>query len=321
MNRLLLFNENAANASPQHLSHLLSALGEGTVACPVHRTLRAAELMRQLPNDGRVILSGGDGSLNRYLPALVERQLPVLIVPVGTVNDVADSLGLNRNPDLALDFLRSGPVHRMDVLHVGKRQVLAYAATGLGARTDHVSAVSRRWTLWLRRRKPSFVAPINALSALALHRRLTRSIEVVSLSGADPVVLFRGECSGIVASNLRHLNGQVRVHPCSRDDDGIFELLILLPTDRLRLVRLVADPGKATSLEDFEGRLAVQRGSHFVVRSLDGVPLHYSGDGEYFGESLEISVRVLAGALPVIVGSPEGVKEPGAVATSGLPHG
>ena len=41
-----------------------------------------------------VILFGGDGTIHRHLPQLVELQLPVLIVPRGSGNDFARALNL-----------------------------------------------------------------------------------------------------------------------------------------------------------------------------------------------------------------------------------
>ena len=43
-----------------------------------------------------VVLVGGDGSFNRWLPALLARQLRVGLLPLGSGNDLARALGLNR---------------------------------------------------------------------------------------------------------------------------------------------------------------------------------------------------------------------------------
>jgi len=46
-----------------------------------------------------ILIFGGDGTIHRHLPALVQLQLPVLIVPAGSGNDFARSLNLRSTQD------------------------------------------------------------------------------------------------------------------------------------------------------------------------------------------------------------------------------
>src|SRR5690348_310725 len=46
-----------------------------------------------------VLLFGGDGTIHRHLGHLVKLGLPVLVVPAGSGNDFATSLGLKRVRD------------------------------------------------------------------------------------------------------------------------------------------------------------------------------------------------------------------------------
>jgi diacylglycerol kinase (ATP) len=46
-----------------------------------------------------ILIFGGDGTVHRYLPDLVRLQLPVLVIPCGSGNDFARSLGLRRTRD------------------------------------------------------------------------------------------------------------------------------------------------------------------------------------------------------------------------------
>src|SRR5581483_4804229 len=48
---------------------------------------------------GAILLFGGDGTIHRHLGQLVRLGLPVLIVPAGSGNDFASSLGLKRVRD------------------------------------------------------------------------------------------------------------------------------------------------------------------------------------------------------------------------------
>src|ERR1700751_4964818 len=46
-----------------------------------------------------ILLFGGDGTIHRHLGQLVKLKVPVLVVPAGSGNDFASSLGLRRIRD------------------------------------------------------------------------------------------------------------------------------------------------------------------------------------------------------------------------------
>ena len=57
----------------------------------------ALDILMREPPGSRVVLVGGDGSFNRWLPALLARQLTAGLVPLGSGNDLARALGLKRH--------------------------------------------------------------------------------------------------------------------------------------------------------------------------------------------------------------------------------
>ena len=54
----------------------------------------ALSLLRSLPPGSRVLAFGGDGTVNRWLPALLERGHMLGLVPMGSGNDLARALGV-----------------------------------------------------------------------------------------------------------------------------------------------------------------------------------------------------------------------------------
>src|SRR5438034_11511713 len=45
------------------------------------------------------LIFGGDGTLNRFLPELIEKQIPFVIVPCGSGNDFAREIGIRTHAD------------------------------------------------------------------------------------------------------------------------------------------------------------------------------------------------------------------------------
>jgi len=80
-------------------------LGLGSTAKDLHpfQAARSAEWCVGMPASGDqtdlILLFGGDGTVHHYLGQLVKLGLPVLVVPAGSGNDFACSMGLRRVRD------------------------------------------------------------------------------------------------------------------------------------------------------------------------------------------------------------------------------
>src|SRR5215213_1696247 len=62
-----------------------------------------------------VLVVGGDGALNRALPGALGSDLPVGMLPRGTVNVWAREIGLPPRPEDAIAALAAGETRRVDV--------------------------------------------------------------------------------------------------------------------------------------------------------------------------------------------------------------
>jgi hypothetical protein len=56
----------------------------------------AALFLHQLPSTSRVLVDGGGGTVNRLLASVISNSLQLALMPLGSGNDLARSLGLNR---------------------------------------------------------------------------------------------------------------------------------------------------------------------------------------------------------------------------------
>ncbi|GMA78261.1 hypothetical protein GCM10025880_46780 [Methylorubrum aminovorans] len=80
-----------------------------------------------------VILGGGDGTMNAAAPALVETKLPFGILPLGTANDLARSLGLPLEPEAAAGLIPTAPEKAIDLGWVNGHYYFNVASVGFSA--------------------------------------------------------------------------------------------------------------------------------------------------------------------------------------------
>jgi diacylglycerol kinase (ATP) len=81
-----------------------------------------------------VIMGGGDGTLNSALEGLVKTKLPLGILPLGTANDLAKTLGIANSLPEACEHIARGDRRRIDVGMVNGKYFFNEAGCGMSAR-------------------------------------------------------------------------------------------------------------------------------------------------------------------------------------------
>src|SRR5690606_33748876 len=94
---LFLGNRRARKVATQ-LDQAIAWLQEAGLEL-VQKPMRRPQDVQQLIRDHRdavdlVIIGGGDGTLNTAIEALLETQLPLGVLPLGTANDLAHTLDI-----------------------------------------------------------------------------------------------------------------------------------------------------------------------------------------------------------------------------------
>ncbi len=94
-----------------------------------------------------VIVGGGDGTLNAAVDGLVETQLPMGILPLGTANDLARTLGIPNSLPEACKIIANGEVRRIDLGWVNGKHFFNVASLGLSVKITQrlTKEVKRRW--------------------------------------------------------------------------------------------------------------------------------------------------------------------------------
>ena len=159
-------------------------------------------------------VSGGDGTINEVVNGFGENEnAPILgIIPSGTVNDVAHSLGISKNLKKAVKNLVEGVVFEHDIFKVNDRYGIYVCCTGLFSKTSYDTARYSK----------------KHLGKLAYFFRGVK--EVVSTKPTKLELVLNGErikkdCTMLLIFNSRSTAG-FNVNKRAKLDDGIVEILI-----------------------------------------------------------------------------------------------
>src|SRR5216684_5578953 len=123
--------------------------------CSEHSDIQIQASLDDSKRPGTVLIFGGDGTAHRHLPQLYQYKIPALMVPKGSGNDFAKSLGIF-NVRAALQAWRKfcvdgANVRDIDlgVIHKDGTEILFCCVAGAGLDSDANSRANRMPT-WLR---------------------------------------------------------------------------------------------------------------------------------------------------------------------------
>lgn len=124
--------------------HQLNILNKDDLDCPEERV--DGFLLKYSSAADLVIVGGGDGSLRAALPGLLKTGLPVLYLPIGTLNNLARTLNLPAQIEDAMNLIL---VHKVKEVEIATANDIPFhSVIGLGLSTQinrFVRSDLKRW--------------------------------------------------------------------------------------------------------------------------------------------------------------------------------
>ncbi|MEH1806023.1 lipid kinase [Nostoc sp.] len=214
---LLLVNRHARQGQKglseaiQYLKTLEFDLIEESTEDPQHL---AEVILRYKYQVDLVIIGGGDGTLNAAVDALIETQLPLGILPLGTANDLARTLGIPNSLNEACKIIGDGHLQRIDLGCVNGKHFFNVASMGLSVK------ITQRLTKEVKRRWGVFAYAATALQVLLEARPFTAEI---AINGE----LVHVKTVQIAVGNGRYYGGGMAVADDATIDDQRLDLYSL----------------------------------------------------------------------------------------------
>ncbi len=247
----------------------------------------AAEIARRAGVCDIVVVAGGDGTLNLAAPALLRAARPLGILPTGTANDLARTLGLPLVPEEAVEVILGGRPVPIDLGRVNGRPFFNVASIGLAAQVVrfHRGPRKRHWRL--------FSYPLSLYDGFRQTRAFTAKV-------ARDGEARRVRCIQISVANGRHYGGGLTAAPDARIDDRTLQVFYIKPLSLLRLVFMFFAFRTGWHVRD-------ERVERFKARRVTietRRPMAIDADGELVGRT-PAAFDLLPGALEVLVAEPE----------------
>lgn len=252
----------------------------------------------------RVVVGGGDGTLNGVIEAVLASGLPLGILPLGTANDLARGLGIPNDLVGACRIIANGHTRPIDLGCVNGKHFFNVAS--LGASVEIARTMQRS-----RDRNARWGVLSYPLALLTAARRCRPFRATIRVDGHEQ----DSYAYQVSVGNGRFYGGGMLVAEEAALDDGSLDLYSLKVRSLWRLL-LHLPAFRAGRHQTWRGVLHL-RGKTIVVRTSRSMPINT--DGELTTRTPAV-FSVLPGALPIFVPvtggealrKPSGTQSPGA---------
>ena len=300
----VVFNPNAGSAERIELLREAVEANGAVELCSTDAPGDAGKLAAGAVRDGRRVLiaAGGDGTVSEVVAGLMDARqhdpdapMPaLLVVPMGTGNDLCRTFDLPEEPAEALALLDTGRRVPLDVMRytlepadggeTKKGWCVNVAAGGFAAKLKQVLThdLKKRWGPLAYAR-----AAIGSASELDPHD-LTFQVDEHPPQRLDAV--------NVIVANARFAGGGIEVAPEADPGDGLMEFVVILPGDWMERVDIVANL-LAGNLHE-SGHVIRIPCRRLVLDATPAMPFNI--DGDPVGEG-KFTLEIIASPLEIIV--------------------
>ena len=264
----------------------LSTLEDGGIRCDVSYTKIDATMTESVAHAVQerydlVIAGGGDGTVSEVASGLVGTEIPLGIIPCGTFNNFATSLGVPHDLHRLASLLVLGKTREIDVGLVNKSYFFEAAGVGLDATLFPIG----------EELKDGHYGRLFDLSRSVLRYH---PVEMTIL--LDDTREIKAVAPMVVIANGPYYGSGFNIAPEAEMDDGVFSVVVFETCTRLDVAGyFAATVGRRKSSLPC---ISTYRASRIDIKS--PIPLLAHADGRPIGNT-PISLQTIPKALKVIV--------------------
>jgi len=218
---LLILNANSRNGADANIQQgvdLLENAGIKLIQKDSSSSAETAQLIEQYHDEIQlVILGGGDGTISSAAGTLYKHQLAFAILPLGTANDLARSLGIPNNLPDAFQAILDNYRGKINLGVINGHYFFNVAHIGLGVTVTHelTPEVKKTWGVF------SYLKAVFA--AFKIHRSFRAAIAANGQS-------YNLRTIQLAIGNGRYYGGGNIIDENSEIDDGLLCLYSLPPS-------------------------------------------------------------------------------------------
>ncbi len=245
----------------------------------------AGFLAQQAAHDrmDKIIVVGGDGSLNEVINGLGNTDIELGLIPTGTGNDFARSLGLSMDPLQAVIQLFSGQVRYIDLGQVNEKYFINACGIGIDAEVARHANNS-----------PTFMSGHGAYLFGILKVLITLKPFPISLDLDGRII--NKEVLLVAVGNSRYVGGGIKINPRAELDDGQLDICVVESLSRFQFVSNFPSVYQGKHLN--HPKVTSYKAKNIGIYGNINIATHIDGEQN---KHLPLKFSVLSQAIPIIM--------------------
>ena len=285
----LIYNPAAGRGrTRRHYAEVESFLRARGATVDVHASSSPEDLTNAAAESSRgdfdrVVVCGGDGSVNLAVRRFDLARGTLAIIPLGSGDDFARVVNLPRSLEAACNIAIDGQIRQVDVATANNVRYLGVAGLGFDS---EVAAFANRSAKFLRGSAVYLYAILRVLPKFKPHRGSMR----IDGTARSEDVMFA------VVGNSNRYGGGIHITPQAQVDDGILDFCIVHRTSRVQLLKTLPRAYNGSHVRS--AFVETGRGQSFYFESQR--PLEVYADGERVTQT-PVTFGLAEGKLKVVV--------------------
>ena len=236
-----------------------------------------------------VVICGGDGTVNHLASALVDVDVNIGIIPLGSGNGLAFSAGIPRDLSRAMQIIFAGKSSFIDAFFINEKFCCMLCGLGFDAQVAHDFAIqkTRGLTTYINLTIKNFlIAPTYPFD--------------ITVQGHT----FNTEAYFISIANSNQFGNQLKIAPRASLDDGLLDVVVVKKMSRLQMAWAIlqqmrsGEPGLYEEMNFHKKDVLYFQTDKVIIHNPSLAPLHI--DGEPVETCKQLDIRVLPGAFKLL---------------------
>jgi diacylglycerol kinase (ATP) len=231
----------------------------------------------------RVVAVGGDGTVKLVAEILVDKKLPLAIIPAGSANGMAKELNIPTNIEEALEIVVSGKEKTIDLICINDKELSIHLSDlGLNAMLVKAFEKSKNRGMWGYGK--------------AIFKSMWYKQKMYVTVTTDKGTIKR-KAFMVVLANARKYGTGGNINPDGDVADGVFEIVLLRKINLIEIMKALL-----TNKSFHPRRIEVIPTTKAEIKSIKRA--HFQIDGEYQGKVTHVKAEILPGVLKMMLPQP-----------------
>jgi YegS/Rv2252/BmrU family lipid kinase len=235
-----------------------------------------------------IVICGGDGTVNQVCANLLQTNVNVGIIPMGSGNGLALAAGITTQHQKALEIIFKGKADYIDAFYINKEFSCMLCGLGFDAQVAHDFALQKTRGLGMYIKQTAK----NFLSAMPYPF-------IIHINDLE----IKTEAFFISIANSNQFGNQVTIAPKASLSDGFLDVVIVKKMSKIRMLYALLMQIKLGQITNTEKKFHQKdifyfQTKHLQIQNPKHAPLHI--DGEPANTALDFEIKVVEKAFKLL---------------------